>query len=313
MFFRVVIIGLIVLSYSCSNNLELPEGKKTLAQFVFLLPDRSELNSEVATIETQMNAYRVSIVPEDYDRAEECDNIEMLKKYQDNKEINIELKAGCAYSVSLNLGAYQTTPQFIGESGGSDVEDPISEDGFLLTDDEDEAVEPTESNEVIPPLDFVFYETSFELQKGQTVTGIVQHRISLNITKDGQNIGLTTSELDVEVPTSPGISQVKQLSDENSGSEEYEEEEERQRKVGYSTIGPVINEYCAYAGCHAAGSTTPDLSSYSRISNGTYGSKDVTEAIYEAVIITKTMPFTGDISDQELSLFEDWKNNGFAE
>ena len=39
MFLRVVITGLISLSYSCSNNLELPEGKKTLAQFVFILPD----------------------------------------------------------------------------------------------------------------------------------------------------------------------------------------------------------------------------------------------------------------------------------
>ena len=51
-------------------------------------------------------------------------------------------------------------------------------------------------------------------------------------------------------------------------------------------IGPVIDEHCAYIGCHGAGETSPDLSSFSRISNGTFNGKDVTEAIYEAVIVT---------------------------
>ena len=148
-----------------------------------------------------MNAYRLSIVPDSYEDSDDCDNVEMLKKYKDNKEINIDLKAGCAYSVSLNLGAYQTTPKFIEEDTESEMEDSAADAGFSLTDEQ----EPVESREDVPPLDFVFYETSFELQKGQTVTGIVQQQISLNITKDGQNIGLKTSEIDVEVPTSPGL------------------------------------------------------------------------------------------------------------
>ena len=65
MFLRVVITGLISLSYSCSNNRELPEGKKTVAQFVFMLPDRGELNSEVSNIETQMNAISFSTADTD--------------------------------------------------------------------------------------------------------------------------------------------------------------------------------------------------------------------------------------------------------
>jgi hypothetical protein len=314
MFLRSVIAALVCLLYSCSNNLELPEGKKTIAQFVFLLPDRAELSSEVASIDEQMNAYRLSIVPDDNQNSENCDSVGMLKKYQDNKQIEIELKANCAYSVSLNLGAYQTTPKFLDEDEGSDGSDP--QDGFSLTDededeDEDKPSQRAENGEDIPPLDFVFYETSFDLQKGQTVTGIVQHTITVNVTRDGQKIGLKTSELDVDIPASPGISQVKQLSDESAGDDETDEKE--QRFVGYDTIGPVIDQHCAYAGCHAAGSTSPDLSSFSRISNGTYEGEDVTEAIYQAVIVVKNMPFSGELNQEELSLFEDWKQSGFAE
>ena len=48
---------------------------------------------------------------------------------------------------------------------------------------------------------------------------------------------------------------------------------------------------------------SPDLSSFSRISNGTFNGKDVTEAIYEAVIDTNNKHYTGNLSDEELSLF----------
>ena len=85
------------------------------------------------------------------------------------------------------------------------------------------------------------------------------------------------------------------------------------RLVDYSMIAPVIDQRCAYIGCHGAGDVSPDLSSFNRISNGTFNGKDVTEAIYEAVIVTTNKHYTGNLSDEELSLFEDWKNNGFAE
>ena len=93
-------------------------------------PTRTELTSEVSSIETQMNAYRLSIVPDSYEDSNDCDNVEMLKKYKDKKEINVDLKAGCAYSVSLNLGAYQTTPKFIEEDAESEMEDPAADAGF---------------------------------------------------------------------------------------------------------------------------------------------------------------------------------------
>ena len=70
----------------------------------------------------------------------------------------------------------------------------------VLTDDQ----EPVESREDVPPLDFVFYETSFELQKDKPLQDRPA-KISLNITKMVKILASKPLKLMAEVPTSPGI------------------------------------------------------------------------------------------------------------
>ena len=212
-------LSLITSILACNSVGELPEGKKTVAQFVFLLPDRADLAKEVPTISDQMNAYRISIVSEERQSTEDCDNVEELKKYKDGKEIQYDLKADCEYSVAISLGAYQITPTFVTEEpeNGSEFEDGFGgsssnassgdfNSGFSLTGKK--KISLTDEN---LPLDFIFYETSFELQRGQTTTGIVQTIINLDPTSDGQRVGLSTEELELDIPVSPGISDTKQL------------------------------------------------------------------------------------------------------
>ena len=212
------------------------------------------------------------------------------------------------------MGAYQTTPQFLEDEEGEeeetedelsllDVEDEDSNEDDSSSEDDKEARQSFSDDEETPQLDYVFYKARIELQKGQTMTGIVQQRISVDLTSDGEKIGLKTSEIDVEVPVAPGITEVRQFSE---SDDDDEPEPEKQRIVNFSMVQPVIEDKCAYSGCHGAGDISPDLSTSGRIYNGTYNGEDVTEAIYQAVIVKESMPFSGELTDSE-TLFEDRK------
>ena len=126
--------------FACNSIPELPDSKKSVAQFMFILPDRAELTGEVDDIQEQMNAYRISIVPTKSQEVEDCDQIEELKKYRDSKEIHYDLKADCEYSVDISLGAYQIVPNYkeADSEESSEVMSPNSDTPFRLTGDEDE-------------------------------------------------------------------------------------------------------------------------------------------------------------------------------
>ena len=153
MLLRYVMTFAIVALTSCGGSLSLPNGKKTIAQLAFILPDRTELSGEVKDIKTQMNAYRLAITPDDdYETdAENCSTHEELEPYEDGKEVLTEIKAGCAYNVEIGFGKYLRKR----ETDEASEEDSSDSQNLRLTDEV----------ENVDPLDKIYFEGTFILQK----------------------------------------------------------------------------------------------------------------------------------------------------
>tara|TARA_B110000914_G_C15399222_1_gene416318 strand:- start:575 stop:910 length:336 start_codon:yes stop_codon:yes gene_type:complete len=73
-----------------------------------------------------------------------------------------------------------------------------------------------------------------------------------------------------------------------------------------SNLEQVINESCATAGCHAAGTYNPDYTNYNNIIADT-------GIIFERSIIQKNMPPSSVLSDCNFKLLQTWIEQGAQE